>query len=60
MCCVDKAPKRAAFNNFDRFVFGSLYRLAPDVLNALVIVKPETVWTCFQDQDAVVAETVAE
>src|SRR5207247_6789745 len=38
-----KAPKRAAFNNFDRFVFGSLYRLAPSILNALVIVKPETV-----------------
>jgi hypothetical protein len=38
-----KAPKRAAFNNFDRFVFGSLYRITPDVLNALVIVKPETV-----------------
>src|SRR5262245_11079219 len=38
-----KAPKRAAFNNFDRFVFGSLYRIALDVLNALVIVKPETV-----------------
>ena len=38
-----KAPKRAAFNNFDRFVFGSLYRIAPDVLKALVIVKPETV-----------------
>jgi hypothetical protein len=38
-----KAPKRLAFNNFDRFVFASLYRLAPGVLNALVILKPETV-----------------
>src|SRR5215510_9588228 len=38
-----KPPKRLVFNNFDRFVFGSLYRIAPDVLNALVIVKPETV-----------------
>jgi hypothetical protein len=38
-----KAPKRLVFNNFDRFVLASLYRIAPDVLNALVIVKPETV-----------------
>src|SRR5438094_2061643 len=38
-----KAPKRLIFGNFDRFVFASLYRIAPDVLNALVIVKPETV-----------------
>jgi hypothetical protein len=38
-----KAPKRVAFNTFDRFVFSGLYRLAPDVLNALLIVKPETV-----------------
>jgi hypothetical protein len=37
-----KAPKRLVFNNFDRLVFASLYRIAPDVLNALVIVKPET------------------
>src|SRR5207249_1221683 len=27
-----KAPKRVVFNNFDRFVFASLYRIAPDVL----------------------------
>ena len=38
-----KAPKRVVFSNFDRFVFASLYRIAPGVLNALVIVKPETV-----------------
>src|ERR1700746_428947 len=38
-----KAPKRVVFSNFDRFVFASLYRIAPDVLNTLVIVKPETV-----------------
>src|SRR5881275_2937644 len=37
-----KAPKRL-FSNFDRLVFASLYRLAPGILNALVIVKPETV-----------------
>jgi hypothetical protein len=38
-----KAPKRLVFSNFDRFVFSSLYRFAPSILNALVIVKPETV-----------------
>jgi transposase InsO family protein len=38
-----KAPKRLVFSNFDRFVFSSLYRYAPSILNALVIVKPETV-----------------
>jgi transposase InsO family protein len=38
-----KAPKRPVFSNFDRLVFASLYRLAPGILNALVIVRPETV-----------------
>jgi hypothetical protein len=38
-----KAPKRFVFSDFDRLVFASLYRLAPSILNALVIVKPETV-----------------
>jgi hypothetical protein len=38
-----KAPKRLVFSNFDRLVFASLYRLAPGILNTLVIVKPETV-----------------
>ena len=38
-----KTPKRIAFTTFDRLVFASLYRMAPNVLNALVIVKPETV-----------------
>jgi transposase InsO family protein len=38
-----KAPKRIAFITFDRLVFASHYRIAPGVLNALVIVKPETV-----------------
>jgi hypothetical protein len=31
-----KASKRVVFSNFDRFVFASLYRIAPDILNALV------------------------
>src|SRR5215472_5929096 len=38
-----KAPKRLVFNNFDRFVLANLYRIATDVLNAMVIVKTETV-----------------
>src|SRR5262245_59263493 len=38
-----KAPKRFVFSDFDRLVFASLYRLAPSILDALVIVKPETV-----------------
>jgi hypothetical protein len=38
-----KAPKRLVFSNFDRFIFACLYRIVPDVLNALAIVKPETV-----------------
>ena len=38
-----KVPKRLVFSNFDRLVFASLYRLVPGILNALVIVKPETV-----------------
>jgi hypothetical protein len=38
-----KSPKRLTFSNFDRLVFASLYRIAPRVVNALVIVEPETV-----------------
>jgi hypothetical protein len=38
-----KSTKRLAFSNFDRLIFTGLYRIAPNVLNALVIVKPETV-----------------
>ena len=38
-----KAPKRLSLTNFDRLVFASVYRFAPGVLNAMVIVKPETV-----------------
>lgn len=43
-----KAPKRAAFNSIDRLVFAGLHRLAPGVLDALKILKPETVvrWHC--------------
>ena len=38
-----KAPKRGAFRSIDRLVFAGLYRLAPGVLDALKIIKPETV-----------------
>ena len=37
------SPKRPAFTNIDRLVFAALYRLVPRVVNALVIVEPETV-----------------
>src|SRR6266511_953553 len=38
-----KSPKRMAFTDVDRLVFPGLYSLAPGVLKALKIVKPETV-----------------
>ena len=38
-----KSPKRLAFNNFDRLIFASLYRIAPRIMNALAIVQPATV-----------------
>jgi hypothetical protein len=38
-----KSPKRLAFSNLDRLIFASLYWIAPRIVNALVIVKPETV-----------------
>jgi hypothetical protein len=38
-----KSSKRLSFNNIDRLMFVGLYRLAPELLDALKIVKPETV-----------------
>ena len=38
-----RSPKRTALNNIDRLVLVGLYRLVPQVLDALKIVKPETV-----------------
>jgi transposase InsO family protein len=38
-----KSHKRLVFNNVDRLVFAGLYGLAPNVLDALKILKPETV-----------------
>jgi hypothetical protein len=38
-----KSPKRLTFGMLDRLIFAGLYRLAPKVLDALAILKPETV-----------------
>jgi hypothetical protein len=38
-----RSPKRPTFGMLDRLIFAGLYRLAPKVLGALAIVKPETV-----------------
>ncbi len=38
-----KRPKRVVLSNIDRVVFAGLYRLAPGVLDALKILRPETV-----------------
>ena len=38
-----KSPQRPTFTSIDRLVFAGLYRLAPGMLDALAIVKPETV-----------------
>ncbi len=38
-----KCPKRLVFGNVDRLVFAALYRAAPGVLDALKILKPQTV-----------------
>jgi hypothetical protein len=37
------SPKRQTFNAMDRLIFAGLYRLAPTVLNALAVLKPDTV-----------------
>jgi hypothetical protein len=36
-----RSPKRAVLNNIDRLVFVGLYRVAPQVLEMLQIIKPE-------------------
>jgi hypothetical protein len=38
-----KSPKRVDFSDIDRMVFAGLYALAPNILDALRIVKPDTV-----------------
>ena len=36
-------PKRVALNSIDRLLLVGLYRLAPEVLDAVKILKPETI-----------------
>jgi hypothetical protein len=38
-----KSRKRPTFGMLDRLIFAGTYRLAPTVLDALAIVKPDTV-----------------
>jgi hypothetical protein len=38
-----RAPKRVAVSTIDRLVFAGLYHLAPEVLDAVKILKPETI-----------------
>jgi hypothetical protein len=38
-----KSPKRVVLSNVDRLVFVGLYRFGPGVLDALAIIRPETV-----------------
>src|ERR1700692_1005020 len=38
-----KSPRRLHFTSIGRLLFAGLYRLAPSMLDALAIVKPETV-----------------
>ena len=37
-----KSPRRLVFSSIDRLIFAGLYQLAPGVLDALKILKPET------------------
>jgi len=36
-------PKRLAFSAMDRLIFVGLYRLVPNAIKALTIVRPDTV-----------------
>jgi hypothetical protein len=38
-----RAPKRVAVSNIDRLVFAGFYHLAPEVLDAVKILNPETI-----------------
>ena len=38
-----KAPSRVRLRNIDRLIFAWLYRSFPSILNAIIVVKPETV-----------------
>jgi hypothetical protein len=41
--CSTQVPGRLAFSSIDRLVFAGIYALAPNIRDALKIVKPETV-----------------
>ena len=43
MVVLRKSPGRLAFSSIDRLVFAGMYALAPNILDALKIAKPETV-----------------
>jgi hypothetical protein len=38
-----KSPQRLGFTSIDRLIFSGLYRLEPGVLDALKVLRPETV-----------------
>jgi hypothetical protein len=38
-----KTPKRVTVSNIDRLVFAGLYHLAPEVLDAVKILQPESI-----------------
>jgi hypothetical protein len=38
-----KSPSRARLRNIDRLIFVWLYRFFPTILNAITVVKPETI-----------------
>src|ERR1700756_3836738 len=40
---IQRRPKRLALSAMDRRIFVGLYRLAPNTIKALMIVKPDTV-----------------
>src|ERR1700730_5334501 len=42
------SPKRQTFSAMDRLIFAGLYQLAPTVLNALAVLKPDTVITRYR------------
>ena len=48
-----KSPQRLTFSSIDRLVFAGLYRLAPGVLDALKIVRPETVIRIVPDSERI-------
>jgi hypothetical protein len=43
MCCIEGRRKRPVFSNLDRLISICRYRIAPQVLDALKTVEPETV-----------------